>query len=77
MAASQGVDLPALFPESTLDPSLEELCDLNILKRIGAGYAFRTKSFRNLLGTKNEIFDLLVELVSSLTDKKEGGPADE
>lgn len=66
MATELGSDIFDVIPRDTLDASLEELCDLNILKTIGSGYTFRTKSFRDLLGSKDEVFEELVKLIDAL-----------
>ena len=62
-----GVDLPPeiLTYERSGEELLEELCDLNILKKIDERrlFAFRTSSFRDLLGSKDELIDTLIGLM--------------
>lgn len=62
-----GVDLPLeiLTYERSGEELLEELCDLNILKKIDERrlFAFRTSSFRDLLGSKDELIDTLIGLM--------------
>ncbi len=64
MSSDIGVDLPQTLTENDIRARLEELCDLNILKMIGNGYAFRTRSFRDLLGSRRELEDQLLEMLS-------------
>ncbi len=64
MSSDVGVDLLKTLTENDIKARLEELCDLNILKMIGDGYAFRTRSFRDLLGARRELEDQLLEMLS-------------
>lgn len=47
-----------------IETLLEELCDLNVLKKVNERFSFRTKSFRDLLGTKKEVEDAIVGIIS-------------
>lgn len=47
-----------------IETLLEELCDLNVLKRVNDRFSFRTKSFRDLLGTKKEVDDIVYSIIS-------------
>lgn len=64
MADSIGIDEFRKMPKEETNALLDELCDLNILKMMGNGYAFRTKSFRDLLGAKDEMFEQLFDLLA-------------
>lgn len=65
IADEYGVDSLKTLDRDHINASLEELCDLNILKKIGSRFAFRTRSFRDLLGTKAEIEDQLILLMDN------------
>ncbi len=62
MAENVGINIFENATKEHIYALLEELCDLNILKTIGSGYAFRTRSFRDLLGSKSDIEDQLLSL---------------
>ena len=47
-----------------IETLLEELCDLNVLKKVNDSFSFRTKSFRDLLGTKKEVEDAIFGIIS-------------
>ncbi len=47
-----------------IETLLEELCDLNVLKKVNDRFSFRTKSFRDLLGTKKEVEDAIFGIIS-------------
>ena len=64
LSVALGVDNLKYFSKEQIDTLLEELCDLNILKKLGDSYLFRTKSFRDLLGSKQEIEEKLLELMN-------------
>lgn len=64
MADSVGIDVLRKMPREQTNALLDELCDLNILKMMSNGYAFRTKSFRDLLGSKDEMFEQLFDLLT-------------
>lgn len=65
MAQSLGIDTLNKLSKEQLSALLDELCDLNILRTIGSGYTFRTRSFRDLLGSKYEMFDMISDLCDS------------
>lgn len=69
MSENIGFSLYDVVSKEHLDALLEELCDLNIFKKIGQCYAFRTKNFRDLLGTNEQILEEIVELLDP--DNKE------
>ena len=62
-ADSIGIESLKDLSREHINALLEELCDLNILKTIDSGYAFRTRSFRDLLGTKAEMEDQLIAMI--------------
>ena len=62
-ADRMGVDSLKDLSREHINALLEELCDLNILKKIDSCYAFRTRSFRDLLGTKAEMEDQLITMI--------------
>lgn len=64
LSSTLGVDNLQDFSKEQIETLLEELCDLNILKKLGECYLFRTKSFRDLLGSKLEIEEKLLELMN-------------
>ena len=64
MAKAVGVEKLQHLKEDHVNAILEELCDLNILRRIDENFAFRTRSFRDLLGSRQELEDKLLELIS-------------
>lgn len=69
LSADLGVDNLKHFNTEQIETLLEELCDLNILKKLGEYYLFRTKSFRDLLGSKQEIEEKLLELMNKTDDE--------
>lgn len=69
LSGDLGVDNLKSFDKNQIRTLLEELCDLNILKKIGECYLFRTKSFRDLLGSKLEIEEKLIELMNKTDDE--------
>ena len=62
-ADTLGIDSFEQLGEEHIKALLDELCDLNILKTIDSCYAFRTRSFRDLLGSKSELEDQLVSMI--------------
>lgn len=64
LSVELGVDNLKNFTNEQLEALLDELCDLNILKKFGECYSFRTKSLRDLLGSKQEIEEKLLELMN-------------
>ena len=62
MSESLGIDTLNHLSKGEISALLDELCDLNILRMIGTKYTFRTRSFRDLLGSKYEMFDMLSDL---------------
>ena len=63
LADTLGIDSFEKLGEEHIKALLDELCDLNILKTIDSCYAFRTRSFRDLLGSKSELEDQLVSMI--------------
>ncbi|MBR2868415.1 MAG: hypothetical protein IKB88_05040 [Clostridia bacterium] len=63
MADSIGFNLIDIVSKEHLSALLEELCDLNILKKIGEFYTFRTKNFRNLLGPKEKLLEDILAII--------------
>lgn len=66
------VDCLMAHDKEQVESLLEELCDLNVLKKSGNRYLFRTKSFRDLLGSEEEITSKLLELMARNVGSKEG-----
>lgn len=66
------VDCLMAHDKEQIESLLEELCDLNVLKKSGNRYLFRTKSFRDLLGSEDEITTKLLELMARSESAKEG-----
>ena len=62
-ADTNGVDSLTVLSREHINALLEELCDLNILKTIDSCYAFRTRSFRDLLGSRKELEDQLLSMM--------------
>lgn len=69
LSSTLGVDNLKHFNTEQIETILEELCDLNILKKFGEYYLFRTKSFRDLLGSKQEIEEKLIERMNKTDDE--------
>lgn len=65
-----GVNMLTHLSDEQVTNFLEELCDLNILVRSKGGmFSFRTKSFRDLLGSKSDIEDKLLEIMNKSTEE--------
>lgn len=63
MANNVGISLLDVLSKEHISALLDELCDLNILRMVGSGYAFRTRSFRDLLGSKEDLENQLLNLI--------------
>ena len=63
LADSWGINSFEKLGEEHIKALLDELCDLNILKTIDSCYAFRTRSFRDLLGSKSELEEQLISMI--------------
>ncbi len=53
-----------LGSDDEINNYLEELYELNVLKKIGDKFSFRTKSFRDMLGSKEQIEDEIIKKLS-------------
>ncbi len=64
VADALGAEDITSLTEEQVNALLEELCELNILNCLQKKYTFRTKNFKDMLGSKAEIEEKLLEMIT-------------